>query len=109
AAPDAAGLLVQWSRADATVMDSLPRLRAIGRFGTGVDQVDVAEATRRGIAVVNSGHYATEDVAAHTAALVLALVRRLPPADRSIREGRWEPLATAAGIRRLSELTAGVI
>lgn len=109
AAPDARGLLVMWSRVDADLMDMLPRLRVIGRFGTGVDVVDVEEATRRGIAVVNSGHYATEEVAAHAVALSLALLRRVCTLDRAVREGTWDPIGGAAGMRRLSSLRAGVI
>jgi D-3-phosphoglycerate dehydrogenase / 2-oxoglutarate reductase len=109
AAPGAEGLLVQWAQIDGAMMDRLPQLRVIGRFGTGVDCIDVDEATRRGIAVVNSGHYATEDVAAHTVALVLSLVRQVPQASASVRAGRWEPLIVAKGVRRLSDLSVGVV
>jgi D-3-phosphoglycerate dehydrogenase / 2-oxoglutarate reductase len=108
-APGAEGLLVQWARIDSAMLDRLPQIRAIGRFGTGVDCIDVDEATKRGIAVVNSGHYATEDVAAHTVALVLALVRRLPQAAASVQAGRWDALVVAKGVRRLSETTIGVV
>jgi len=109
AAPDAEGLLVQWAPVGAALFDRLARLRVVGRYGTGVDTIDVDEATRRGIAVVNSGHYATDEVAAHAIALILALVRRVCALDRSVREGRWEPLEHSAGIRRLSAMRAGVI
>lgn len=109
AASDAQGVLVMWSRVDRQVMTMLPQLRVIGRFGTGVDVIDVEEATQRGIAVVNSGHYATEEVAAHAVALSLALLRRVCALDRHVRRGEWDPIGGAAGMRRLSTLRAGVI
>lgn len=109
AAAQAEGLLVMWSRAGAELFDGLPRLRVVGRFGTGVDTIDVAEATRRGIAVVNSGHYSTEEVAAHAVALIMALVRRVCELDRSVRSGEWDPMAHVSEIRRISALRAGVV
>ena len=56
-------------------MDGLPELEVVGRYGVGVDSVDVAAATARGIAVCNVPDYGTTEVADHAMALVLALRR----------------------------------
>lgn len=65
-------------------------LRVIGRAGTGVDNIDVEAATRRGIVVVNAPTGNSNAVAEHTIALMLCLARRLYPAIASLKEGRWE-------------------
>ena len=91
-------VLIQWAKVDVTVMDRFPQLAVIARLGLGLDQVDIPEATRRGIAVVNSGDYATEEVAVHTIGLLLAMVRRIPMLDRGMRAGGW--FEAAAGHRR---------
>ncbi len=66
------------------------RLRVIGRAGAGLDNIDVVAAQKRGIKVVNCPDVNTRAVAEHTLALILALARRLPRADLSMKEGRWE-------------------
>ena len=62
ACADADGILVQYATIDGALMDALPRLRVIGRYGVGVDSVDVQAATERGIAVCNVPDYGTEAV-----------------------------------------------
>lgn len=66
------------------------RLRVIGRAGVGVDNIDVAAATERGIAVLNAPSGNTVSAAELTFALLLSLVRRIPAADRSMRAGEWD-------------------
>lgn len=66
------------------------RLRVIGRAGVGVDNIDVMAATERGIAVFNSPSGNTTSAAELTMALLLALFRRVPAADRSMRAGKWD-------------------
>ncbi len=65
-------------------------LRVIGRAGTGVDNVDVAAATRAGVVVMNVPGGNTFSAAEHTFSLLLALARKIPGAARSMAEGRWE-------------------
>lgn len=65
-------------------------LRIIARAGSGLDNVDITAARERGIEVVNSPDANTLAVAEHTMALLLALARRLPLADHTLKEGRWE-------------------
>src|SRR5690606_10236761 len=66
------------------------RLKVIGRAGVGVDNIDVAAATERGIAVLNAPSGNTISAAELTFALLLAAVRRVPAADRSMRAGEWD-------------------
>ncbi|MBI4544786.1 MAG: phosphoglycerate dehydrogenase [Gemmatimonadetes bacterium] len=66
------------------------RLQVIGRAGVGVDNIDVEAATERGIAVLNAPSGNTVSAAELTMALLLALVRRVPAADRSMKEGEWD-------------------
>jgi D-3-phosphoglycerate dehydrogenase len=72
------------------VMAAAPRLRVVARAGAGVDNIDVAAATRRGIVVMNAPGENTISAAEHTMSMLLALARRVPQADRSMRSGKWE-------------------
>ncbi len=74
---------------DATLMDAAPRLRVVSNFGVGYNNVDLEEATRRGIAICNTPGVLTEAVADLTLGLVLALSRRLVENAGYARAGRW--------------------
>jgi D-3-phosphoglycerate dehydrogenase len=74
---------------DAALIAAAPRLQVIGRAGVGVDNVDLDAATRAGITVVNAPTGNTIAAAEHTLALLLAVARRIPAADASIRRGEW--------------------
>jgi D-3-phosphoglycerate dehydrogenase / 2-oxoglutarate reductase len=74
---------------DAAVIDAAPRLVVIGRSGVGVDRVDLAAATRRGIPVVITPGAGTRAVAEGALALVLHLVKRLGRFTRLVSEGHW--------------------
>jgi D-3-phosphoglycerate dehydrogenase len=88
---DADALLVRSAtRVDRRMIDAAPRLRIIARAGTGVDNVDVAAATSRGILVVNTPGANSISVAEHALALMLALARSLPAADRAMKSERWD-------------------
>ncbi|NUU16415.1 C-terminal binding protein [Cellulomonas humilata] len=89
-AADADAILVQYAEITAEVMDSLPRLRVVGRYGVGVDSVDVAAATARGIAVCNVPDYGTESVSDHAIGLALAAARGIPRLDRGLRAGAFD-------------------
>src|SRR5688572_11018077 len=66
------------------------RLKVIGRAGVGVDTIDVDAATEKGIAVLTAPSGNTISAAELTLALILALARRVPAADRSMRAGQWD-------------------
>ena len=89
AAGDADGLLVQWLHIDASTLDRLPTVRAIVRYGIGLDNIDVAAARERGIAVSNVPDYCIDEVAEHAIAMVLAKGRRLLELDRAVKTGSW--------------------
>jgi D-3-phosphoglycerate dehydrogenase len=108
-AAEADGVLVQFATIGAEEMDAHPRWKVIGRYGVGVDTIDVDAATRRGIRVVNVPDYCEEEVATHAAALALASVRRIREADQLVRAGRWTEWRTVTPIPALSEATLGVV
>jgi D-3-phosphoglycerate dehydrogenase len=88
---DADALLVRSATTvDARLLDAAPRLRIVARAGTGVDNVDVAAASARGLLVVNAPGANSISVAEHACALMLALARSVPAADRAMKEARWE-------------------
>jgi D-3-phosphoglycerate dehydrogenase len=72
------------------LIDAAPRLRVIARAGTGVDNVDVAAATARGIVVMNAPGANSLSVAELAMGLVLSLARNIPAADASMKNGAWE-------------------
>lgn len=77
-------------RVDADVLDRAPCLKVVAVYAVGYDNVDIAAATRRGIVVTNTPDVLTETTADLAWALILAVARRIPEADRLVREGRWE-------------------
>jgi D-3-phosphoglycerate dehydrogenase len=88
---DADALVVRSAtKVTAALLEKATRLRAIGRAGVGVDNVDVEAATRRGILVMNTPGGNAVSVAEHTIALMLGLARAVPQANASIQAGRWE-------------------
>jgi D-3-phosphoglycerate dehydrogenase / 2-oxoglutarate reductase len=88
---DADALLVRSAtKVDASLLASAPSLRIVARAGTGVDNVDVEAASARGILVVNAPGANSISVAEHAWALMLALARSVPAADRAMKDGRWE-------------------
>jgi hydroxypyruvate reductase len=74
---------------DAATLAKLPKLKLISHFGVGVDSVDVAAATGRGVKVTNTPDVLTDDVADLTLGLLLATVRRICAGDRYVRSGKW--------------------
>src|SRR5262245_53679108 len=73
----------------AALLDAAPRLRVVGRAGAGVDTIDVAAATERGIVVVNAPGGNAVAAAEHSLALMFALARRVAAADASLKRGEW--------------------
>ncbi len=78
------------TKVTADVIDAAPRLRAIARAGTGVDNVDVDAASARGIVVMNAPGANSISVAELAMAQLLALARKLPAADASMKQGAWD-------------------
>jgi D-3-phosphoglycerate dehydrogenase len=91
----------------AELIEKATNLKAIGRAGVGVDNVDVAAATKRGIVVANAPESNVVTAAEHTMALLLALARNVPQAYASLIEGRWER-SKFSGVE-LYEKTLGIL
>lgn len=89
------------------VIQRLTRCRIISRLGTGVDKIDIDQATRQGIVVTNLPEFCTDEVADHTLALLLAAARQLNVLESEIRQGRRPH--DLAGLHRLSKQTLGLI
>src|SRR3989442_5693166 len=89
------------------VLIHAPNLKVVGRAGVGVDNIDVAEATARKIAVVSAPTASTISVAELAVGHMISLFRHLPEADRSVKEGRWEKKKLEG--RELFEKTLGLV
>jgi D-3-phosphoglycerate dehydrogenase len=91
---DAEGLVVRsGTTVDRELMEAAPRLRVVGRAGVGVDNIDLDEATRRGILVANAPLANSVSAAEHAFGLMLAQARNIARADATIRAGRWDRAA----------------
>lgn len=85
------GLIVRsGTKVTADVLAAAPNLRIIGRAGSGLDNVDLAAATKRGIVVMNTPGGNTVTTAEHTFAMIFALARKIPQATASMKAGRWD-------------------
>lgn len=100
-------LIRSGTKLTAELIERADRLKVIGRAGTGVDNVDVDAATKRGIIVANAPESNSVAAAEHTLAMVLALCRNVPQAHGSLTAGRWE--RSQFGGNELYGKTLGVI
>jgi D-3-phosphoglycerate dehydrogenase len=88
---DAEALIVRSAtKVTAELLDKALRLRVVGRAGVGVDNIDLDEATKRGVLVMSTPGGNAVSVAEHTFALLLALARQVPRLDKAFHEGRWD-------------------
>lgn len=78
------------TKVDREVLEAGRALKVVGRAGVGVDNVDVAEATRRGIVVMNTPGGSAVTVAEQTVAMILSMLRHIPAATASVKAGKWE-------------------
>lgn len=109
AARGCAALLVTVQQVTAEIINSMEHCKVITRVGTGVDSIDIAAATARGIWVTNVTDYAIDEVSAHAIALMMLFARRLVPMMNAVKEGVWWDPAHIGTITRLSDQTFGVI
>jgi D-3-phosphoglycerate dehydrogenase / 2-oxoglutarate reductase len=105
---DYEGMLIRSAtKLDAELLARATALRAVGRAGVGVDNVDVPAATKRGIVVANAPESNVVTAAEHTMALLLALARNIPQAHASLTSGKWER-SKFSGVE-LQDKTLGVL
>jgi D-3-phosphoglycerate dehydrogenase / 2-oxoglutarate reductase len=105
---EADGLLIQYGDVSRRVMEGLPRVRVIVRYGVGVDGIDLAAATDHGVPVVNVPDYGTDEVANHAVALLLTLARKIARLDRQTRSGSWDVFRVGP-VTRLAGQTVGIL
>jgi len=107
-AQKADGLMVTFAQLSAELIQGLERCRAIGRFGIGVDNIDLNAATKAGIQVCFVPDYCLDEVSDHAMALLVALARKIPYSNSLVQGNRWEGKAVAP-IYRLRGRTIGLI
>ena len=95
------------TKVTARLLDHAPRLKAIGRAGIGVDNVDLDAATRRGVVVMNTPGGSSTTVAELALGMILALARHIPAATTSTKTGKWEKKKFQG--RELAGKTLGVV
>ena len=78
------------TKVDKELLSKASKLKIIGRAGIGVDNVDVDEATLKGVIVMNTPHGNSITTAEHTIAMMMSLVRKIPDANQSTKKGKWE-------------------
>ncbi|MGE3802636.1 MAG: phosphoglycerate dehydrogenase [Candidatus Kapaibacterium sp.] len=89
------------------LIEKMSRMKVIGRAGAGVDNIDVEAATEHGILVMNTPGGNTISAAEHTLAMILALLRKIPAANRSLREEKWDRKSFVG--TELLEKTVGIL
>jgi len=107
-AKDADAILVTYAKLTRDVLMQLTRCRAIGRFGLGVDNIDLPTAKEKGIAVNYVPDYCIREVSDHAMALLLALIRKIPLSNKLVQSGRWE-MPAVVPIRRIEGTVLGLI
>jgi D-3-phosphoglycerate dehydrogenase / 2-oxoglutarate reductase len=102
------GILTNWKPVTESVIRAAPQLKAIGRYGVGLDNIDVRYATNAGIVVTNVPAYCPDEVSEHAMALLLSLARKVTFFDRAIKRGSYA-LEAETPIFRVSGKTLGVL
>lgn len=87
---DCEGCIAGLDRFTAEVLRASPRLRIIARYGAGLDRVDLEAAAQAGVVVTNTPVANSDSVADLAVGLMLAVARKIPLADRTVRQGKWE-------------------
>src|SRR5262249_48687388 len=107
-ARDADAILVTYARLPGGLLRELRRCKVIGRFGLGVDNIDLKTAAERGITVTYVPDYCMQEVSDHAMALLLALARKIPQSNALVQAGRWD-MPALVPIRRLAGRVLGLV
>ncbi len=91
------------------VIETLPRIRMIAKYGVGLDNIDLEAASDRDIVVCHSPDYCIEEVSDHALSLILACARRTFLMDRHVRSGGWHDISFQYPIHRFCEQTVGLV
>ena len=106
-AAQADGLMVTYGQITADVIKGLKKCKVIGRFGLGVDNIDIEAATKAGIAVVYVPDYCIDEVSDHAMAMLLNLARKISFSNSLVQAGRWE-MPAVTPLSRLRGRTLGL-
>jgi D-3-phosphoglycerate dehydrogenase / 2-oxoglutarate reductase len=107
-AREADGVFVTYAKLPGDLLRQLQRCKVIGRFGLGVDNIDIKAATALNIVVTYVPDYCLQEVADHAMALVLALARKVQFSNSLVQQGRWE-MPAVVPIRRLEGQVLGLV
>jgi D-3-phosphoglycerate dehydrogenase / 2-oxoglutarate reductase len=107
-AKDADAILVTYAKITREIITQLTKCKAIGRFGLGVDNIDLVAAKERGIAVNYVPDYCIHEVSDHAMALLLSLIRKIALSNKLVQSGRWE-MPAVVPIRRLEGTVLGLL
>jgi D-3-phosphoglycerate dehydrogenase len=107
-AKDADAILVTYAKLTREMLMQLTKCKAIGRFGLGVDNIDLPAAKEKGIAVNYVPDYCIREVSDHAMALLLALIRKIPLSNKLVQSGRWE-MPAVVPIRRIEGTVLGLV
>jgi D-3-phosphoglycerate dehydrogenase / 2-oxoglutarate reductase len=107
-AGNADAVLTCYAKMTGRIIDALQTCKVISRYGIGVDNVDIATATRNGIAVTCVPDYCVEEVSDHALSLILSSVRKICQLNQTVHRGTWDFKAYRP-IRRLQGQTLGLI
>jgi D-3-phosphoglycerate dehydrogenase / 2-oxoglutarate reductase len=107
-ARDADAILVTYAKLPGELLRQLTRCKVIGRFGLGVDNIDIKAAAERGITVTYVPDYCMAEVSDHAMALLLALARKVALSNALVQAGRWE-MPAVVPLRRLAGQVLGLI
>jgi D-3-phosphoglycerate dehydrogenase len=107
-ARDADAVLVTYAKLPGELLRQLTRCKAIGRFGLGVDNIDIPAAAALGITVTYVPDYCMQEVSDHAMALLLSLVRKVPLSNKLVQSGRWE-VPPIVPIHRLGGQVLGLV
>lgn len=107
-AQGADAIMTNWAKVPGSVIEAAPKCRIVARLGIGLDNIDVASATSRGIPVTNVPDYCLIEVAEHALALVLALGRKVGHYHLATKQGRYE-LQSGPPLRRIEGQTLGIV
>jgi D-3-phosphoglycerate dehydrogenase len=107
-ARDADGILVTYAKLPGDLLRQLKKCKVIGRFGLGVDNIDVPAAKELGITVTYVPDYCLREVSDHAMAMLLSLARKIPYSNKLVQAGRWE-MPAVVPLHRLEGQTLGLI
>ncbi len=108
AAENADAILVTYAKLNENILRSLKKCKAIGRFGIGVDNIDLKVAGELGISVNYVPDYCLDEVSDQAMAMIISMARKIPQSNKLVQSGRWE-MPAVVPMYRLRGKTVGLI